>query len=60
MHLARRGAEWWANGVVSGGADFALAVEPESGGSTSATIVAIARDGTVSFRSTIVDPAAAN
>jgi hypothetical protein len=58
MHLARRGSRWWTSAVASDGSAFALAVEPETGGSTSATIVAIARDGTVRARTTVVDASA--
>jgi hypothetical protein len=56
MHLARRGAEWWTSAVAADGTAFGLAVEPEAGGSTSATIVAIAKDGSVRSRTTVVAP----
>jgi hypothetical protein len=56
MHLARRGAE--ARSILGGpdGTIWALAVEPESGGSTSATILAVTNDGTVLSRTTVVNP----
>ena len=56
MHLARRGAEFWSVAVASDGTVFALAVEPEAGGTTSATILAMANDGTVLSRTTVIEP----
>ena len=56
MHLARRGAAFWSVVVGSDGTAFCLAVEPEAGGKTSATIVAIAKDGTVRSRTTVIQP----
>ena len=56
MHLARRGAAFWSVAVGTDGTAFCLAVEPETGGTTSATIVAIARDGTVRSRTTVIQP----
>lgn len=56
MHLARRGAEFWSVTVGSDGTVFALAVEPEAGGTTSATILAMANDGTVLSRTTVIEP----
>jgi len=56
MHLARRGAE---SRSILGGPDgkvWALATEPETGGSTSATILAVTNDGTVLSRTTVVNP----
>jgi hypothetical protein len=59
VHLAGNGAEFWSIVAGSDGTVFALAVEPSTGGSTSATLLAIAKDGTVRWRSTLVDPEAA-
>jgi hypothetical protein len=56
MHLARRGAEFWSVVVGSDGTVYALAIEPEAGGKSSATILAIAKDGTVRSRTTVVEP----
>jgi len=56
VHLLGRGAEFWSVVVGSDGTAFALAVEPSVGGSTSATLLAIAPDGTVRWRLTMVDP----
>jgi hypothetical protein len=56
MHLARRGAEFWSVVVGSGGTVYALAIEPEAGGKSSATILAMAKDGTVRSRTTVVEP----
>ena len=56
MHLARRGAEFWSVVVGSDGTVFALAVEPETGGKSSATVLAIAKDATVLSRTTVVEP----
>jgi hypothetical protein len=35
---------------------YALAIEPEAGGKSSATILAMAKDGTVRSRTTVVEP----
>jgi len=56
MHLARRGAEFWSVVVGSGGTVYALAIEPEAGGKSSATILAMAKDGTGRSRTTVVEP----
>ena len=56
MHLSRRGAEFWSVVVGSGGTVYALAIEPEAGGKSSATILAMAKDGTVRSRTTVVEP----
>jgi hypothetical protein len=55
MHLARRGAEFWS-AAGSDAIAWALAVEPESGGGSSATILAFAADGTVLSRTTVLEP----
>jgi hypothetical protein len=54
--LKRPGAEFWSVVVGPDGTATALAVEPEEGGRYSATILAIAEDGTVRYRTTIVEP----
>jgi hypothetical protein len=54
--LKRPGAEFWSVVVGPGGTTFALAVEPEGGGRYSATVLAIAADGTVRYRTTLVEP----
>jgi hypothetical protein len=55
MHLARRGAEFWS-ATSSDAIAWALAVEPETGGGSSATILAFAADGTVLSRTTVLGP----
>jgi hypothetical protein len=54
--LTRPGAEFWSVVVGSDGTAYALAIEPEAGDRTSSTILAIAPDGTVRYRTTVVDP----
>lgn len=56
VELKRPGAEFWS--VVAGpdGTVHALAIEPESGGKSSASILAIAPDSTVRWTTTIIDP----
>ena len=54
--LKRPGAEFLWSVVGSDGTVFALAKEPEAGNSASVTIVAIAPDGRVLYRTTIVEP----
>ena len=55
--LTRPGAGFWSVVVGSDGTAYALAIEPEAGDRTSsATILAIAPDGTVRYRTTVVDP----
>jgi hypothetical protein len=53
--LQRAGAEFWSVVVGADGTAYALAMEPETGNQSSATILAIAPDGTVLYRTTIVD-----
>ncbi len=55
MHLARRGAEFWS-AAASDAIGWALAVEPETGGGSSATILAFAADGAVLSRTTVLEP----
>jgi hypothetical protein len=56
VDLVRPGSEFWS---VVAGPDrtvYALAIEPESGGSSSATILAIAADSTIRYTATIIEP----
>ena len=54
--LRRAGAEFLRVAVGPDGTVFALALEPEPGDTASATILAIAPDSTVLYRTTIIDP----
>ncbi len=54
--LGRAGAEFWSIVVGSDGTIYALAIEPETGDGSSATILAITPDSTVLYTTTIVDP----
>jgi hypothetical protein len=54
--LSRPGSEFWSVVVGADGTTYALAIEPEAGGASSATIPAIAPDSTVIYATTIVDP----
>ena len=54
--LKRPGSEFWSVVVGSDGAVYGLAVEPESGDTSSASILAIAPDSTVRYTSTIIEP----
>jgi hypothetical protein len=54
--LKRPGSEFWAVAVGSDGTTYALAVEPEAGGKSSESILAIAPGSTVRYTTTIVDP----
>jgi outer membrane protein assembly factor BamB len=56
VELKRAGGEFWSVVVGSDGTVYALAVEPEAGGSSSASILAIAPDSTVLYATTIVEP----
>ncbi len=56
VDLLRPGSEFWSVVVGPDGTVYALAIEPESSGSSSATILAIAPDSTVRYRTTIVEP----
>jgi hypothetical protein len=56
VSLQRRGAEFWAIAASSDGTTYALAIEPESSTTSSASIVAIAPDSTVLWTTTIIDP----
>jgi len=54
--LKRAGSEFWSVVVGSDGTAYALAIEPESSTSSSATILAIAPDSTVRYATTIIEP----
>ena len=54
--LARAGAEFRSAVVGPDGTAYAVAVEPEGGGHYSATLLAIAPDGTARYRTVIVEP----
>lgn len=56
VELRRPGGEFWAVVVGDGGTAYALAVEPESGASASATVLAIGQDSAVTYTSTIIEP----
>lgn len=54
--LTSAGAEFWSVVVGLDGTIFAVAFEPEGGGMSSATILAIAPDSTVLWTATIIEP----
>ncbi|MEK6719269.1 MAG: hypothetical protein AABZ33_01210 [Chloroflexota bacterium] len=56
VELRRAGSEFWSVVVGSDGTVHALAIEPEAGGGSSATILAIAPDSSVIYSRTIFDP----
>lgn len=56
VELRRPGAEFWSVVVGSDGTVYALAIEPEPGDTSSASILAIAPDSTVLWTTTIIDP----
>jgi hypothetical protein len=56
VELRRPGAEFWSVVVGSDGTVYALAIEPESNDTSSASILAIAPDGTVVHTTTIIEP----
>ncbi len=56
VELQRAGSEFWSVVVGSDGTAYALAIEPEAGVSSSASILAFAPDSTVLYTTTIVDP----
>jgi len=56
VELRRPGAEFWSVVVGSDGTAYALAIEPETGDSSSASILAIAPDSTVLYTTTIIEP----
>ena len=56
VELRRPGAEFWSVVVGSDGTVYALAIEPEARGSSSASILALAPDSTVLYTTTIIEP----
>jgi hypothetical protein len=56
VELERPGAEFWSVVVGASGTAYALAIEPESGDGSSASILALAPDSTVRFVTTIIEP----
>jgi hypothetical protein len=56
VRLNRPGAEFWSVVVGSDGTAYALALEPETGETSSASLLAIAPDSTVLSITTIVEP----
>jgi len=55
VELRRPGSEFWSVTVGSDGTAYALAIEPEASGASSASILAIAPDSTVRWTTTVVD-----
>ncbi len=53
--LQKPGSAFWSVVVGVDGTVYALAIEPESGSRSSATVLAIAPDGMVRYRTTVVD-----
>ena len=56
VELTRPGSEFWSIAVGSDATIYALAIEPEAGGASSASILAIEPDSTVRYTATIIDP----
>jgi hypothetical protein len=56
VELNRPGSAFWSVVVGSDGTAYALAIEPEAGDASSATILAISRDSTVRWTATIIEP----
>jgi outer membrane protein assembly factor BamB len=56
VELRRPGSEFWSVMVGSDGTAYALAIEPEANGTSSATLLAIASDSTVLWTTTVVEP----
>jgi len=56
VELRRPGAEFWSVVVGSDGTAYALAIEPEAGDTSSASILAIAPDSSVLYTTTIIEP----
>ncbi len=56
VELRRPGAEFWSVVAGADGIAFALAIEPEAGGSASATVLAIDPDSSVRHTTTVVEP----
>jgi hypothetical protein len=56
VELKRAGSEFWSVVVGPDGTVYALAIEPESSRTSSASILAIAPDSTVRYTATIIEP----
>ncbi len=56
VELKRPGAQFWSVVVGSDGTAYALAIEPEPGDTSSASILAVAPDSTVLYITTIIEP----
>jgi hypothetical protein len=56
QELSRAGAEFWSVAVGADGTVYALAVEPESARTSSASLLAMAPDSTVLWATTIIEP----
>ncbi len=54
--LTRPGAAFWSLVVGADGTVYALAIEPEAGGASSATVLAIEPDSTVRSVTTLIEP----
>ena len=54
--LKRAGAEFWKVEVGPDGTVYALAYEPGAGGTSTATLLAIAPDSAILYRTTIIAP----
>jgi hypothetical protein len=55
--LKRAGAEFWSIAVGPDKTVYAIAYEPAAGGTSTATVLAIAPDSTIVYRTTIIAPA---
>lgn len=56
VELRRAGSEFWSVVVGPDGISYALAIEPEANGGSSATILAIAPNSTMIYTRTILEP----
>lgn len=56
VELQGPGSEFWSVVVGSDGTAYALAIEPESSSTSSASVLAIAPDGTVLWTARIIEP----
>jgi hypothetical protein len=56
VSLSHPGSEFWSVVVGADGTTYAVAIEPEAGEASSATVLAIAPDSTVIYATTVVDP----
>ncbi len=56
VELKRPGAAFWSVVAGADGTAYALAIEPEASGASSATVLAIAPDSTVVYATTVIEP----